>query len=250
MININKNNLLELKNINKSFFNKKVLENFSLEIKENEILTIFGPNGAGKSTILNLIAGIINPDNGKIIYNKQKNIGFVFQNYRDSLLPWKNNLENIAFSLELKKIKLEKRKKIVIDKIKKLKLEIPLYNYPYESSGGEQQLVSILREVMIKPSILLMDEPFSALNIDNKIYLKKIIQYIKKELNLTIILVTHDLKEAIQLGDRLILLSKEGKIISEFKINFKSSRNENIFYSKKLILLENKIKNLISLGDF
>jgi NitT/TauT family transport system ATP-binding protein len=250
VVKIKKNeNLLELRNISKSFSEKKVLNNFNLIIKENEIVTIFGPNGVGKTTILNLIAGIIIPDKGNIFFNQNNNVGFVFQNYRDSLLPWKNNLDNIAFPFELIKMDIKKRRNIVINEIKKLKLKIPLYQYPYESSGGEQQLISILREVLIKPSILLMDEPFSALNIDNKIYLKKIIQYIKKKLNLTIIIVTHDLKEAIQLGDRLILISNKGNILSEFDINFKKPRSEELLYSKRFLFLENKIRQSYFNGE-
>lgn len=250
MVKINENQkLLELKNIYKSYLDNHVLKNFNLIVNKNEIVTIFGPNGVGKSTILNLIAGIITPEKGRVILNKNDSVGFVFQNYRDSLLPWKNNLDNIAFTFELKNIDIKTRRNIVINEIKKLKLKIPLYRYPYESSGGEQQLISILREVMIKPSILLMDEPFSALNIDNKIYLKKIIQYIKKKLNLTIIIVTHDLKEAIQLGDRLILINKKGRVSNEFNIDFKKPRTEDLIYSKKFLIFENKIKQAYLKGD-
>jgi len=239
--------LLKLKNISKSFSNRKILNNFNLTIKEREIITIFGPNGCGKTTLLNIISKIIIQDKGEVIFNKGKNkIGYVFQNYRDSLLPWKNNLDNIAFTLELEGIDVNKRRLFVKNRLNSLNLNIPLYSFPYQSSGGEQQLVSILREVLTKPSILLMDEPFSALNIENKSYLKIKLLEIKKKLGLTIILVTHDLSEAIQLGDRLVLINKKGKIKRIFPITFKKPRSEDILYTKKFITFKKRIISYFS----
>jgi NitT/TauT family transport system ATP-binding protein len=235
-------NLLKIKDLSKSFGDKRVLNKINLSINKNKIITIFGPNGCGKSTLLNIIAGIINQDSGDIVFNLNKNnIGFVFQNYRDSLLPWKNNLDNIAFSLEIKGVDLKKRRNDVEFFLKKLNIELPLYSFPYQCSGGEQQLVSILREVITKPSIILMDEPFSALNIENKIYLRKLIQEIKDNFNLTIILVTHDLFEAIQLGDKVVLMTKSGTIKKTYDVKFKRPRLESMFLNKKFINLEKEI---------
>ena len=162
-------------------------------------------------------------------------IGYVFQNYRESLLPWKTNLENIAFPLELRGICKKERDIKVRNIVKNLKLQIPLDRYPYQSSGGEQQLVAILREIIAEPKVILMDEPFSSLHWESREYLKIEIQKVYKSLGLTIIFVSHEITETIQLADRVIIMKKNpGEITSILDVNFSRPRTEELAFSNKL----------------
>ena len=236
---------VKLFNVCKSFHNKPILNKVKIKINKGEFISLFGPNGCGKTTLLNIIAGVLKLNSGTVLIDgklvdKQK-IGYVFQNYRDSLLPWKTNLENIAFPLELEGIRNRVRK--VQTLVKNLKLNIPLSNYPYQSSGGEQQLVALLREVIAKPKIILMDEPFSALDHESRNFFKNKVQIIWKKLGLTILFVSHDLSEAIQLGDKLIVMNS-GKIKKVIKICLPRPRPSNIVFTKKFLSLQKKIQDI------
>lgn len=230
---------IEIKNVWKNFQNNIILKEINLEIEKGDFICIFGPNGCGKTTLLNMIAGIIKPDTGHISIegkeSKKNIIGYVFQNYRESLLPWKTNLENIAFPLEIKGISKKERESKVLDIVKNLNLRIPLDNYPYQSSGGEQQLVALLREIIAEPKVILMDEPFSSLHCKSRDYLKIEIQKIYKNLGLTIIFVSHEIAETMQLADRIIIMKKyPGEIINMIDINFPRPRTEEVTFLKEL----------------
>ena len=228
---------IQISNIRKKFFkNKIVLEAINFEIRQGEFVCIFGPNGCGKTTLLNIISGAIKPSQGKIFINnklpRQNIIGYVFQNYRDSLLPWKTNLENIVFPLELKGISKQKRFAKAKELVDLFNLQIPLNNYPYQSSGGEQQLVAILREIIAEPKIILMDEPFSALHYESRNYLKIKLQELWQKLGLTILFISHDMTETIQLARRIIIMSPApGKIIKILNVNLQKIRTEEVIYS-------------------
>ena len=203
---------IEVSNVWKNFQNNTILKEINLKIQKGAFVCIFGPNGCGKTTLLNIIAGIIKPNMGQVFIDGKKPreniIGYVFQNYRESLLPWKTNLENIAF---------------------------PLDRYPYQSSGGEQQLVAILREIIAEPKVILMDEPFSSLHWESREYLKIEIQKVYKSLGLTIIFVSHEITETIQLADRVIIMKKNpGEITSILDVNFSRPRTEELAFSNKL----------------
>ncbi len=230
---------VEIKNICKYFQNNIVLKKINLKIKRGTLTCIFGSNGCGKTTLLNIIAGVIKPDVGYVSIDGKKSndniIGYVFQDYRESLLPWKTNLENIAFPLEIKGISKKERESKVLDIVKNLNLRIPLDNYPYQSSGGEQQLVALLREIIAEPKVILMDEPFSSLHCKSRDYLKIEIQKIYKNLGLTIIFVSHEIAETMQLADRIIIMKKyPGEIINMIDINFPRPRTEEVTFSKEL----------------
>ncbi len=243
---------ISLSGVCKSFTNggagKKVLRNIDFKIKEGEFIVLFGHNGCGKTTLLNIIAGIVKADEGIVeIWDKrpgEDKIGYVFQNYRDSLLPWKTNLENIAFPLELegvdKKKRLAKAKKLV----KTLDIDLPLSNYPYQSSGGEQQLVALLREVIAKPKIILMDEPFSALHHESRNYLRVKVQEFWKKLGLTILFVSHDISEAIQLGDKVLIMDS-GEIVKTFDVDIPRLRTEEVLFSEKFRYLRDGILSVL-----
>jgi NitT/TauT family transport system ATP-binding protein len=230
---------IEINNIEKHFSENKIaLKNINLKIKQGEFICIFGPNGCGKSTLLNIISGIIKPNKGSMLIDgkqaKENIIGYVFQDYRESLLPWKTNLENIAFPLELRGVSKKERLSKAKNLVNQFDLSIPLNNYPYQSSGGEQQLVALLREILAEPKVILMDEPFSALHHESRNYLKIKVQELWQKLGLTIIFVSHDITETIQLADRIIIMkSKPGKIIKYLDINTPKTRTEESIYSNQ-----------------
>jgi len=239
-------NLIEISRVSKFYSGKSILNSISLNITKGELCVVFGPNGSGKTTLLNLIAGIIEPDSGHIrILGRPPNeerIGFVFQDYRESLLPWRTNLENIAFPQELEGIPKEERLKNAQELVNSLDLKIPLKSYPYKSSGGEQQLVALLREILAKPKIILMDEPFSSLDLESRSYLRVKLQEIWEKLGLTIILVTHDINEAIQLGNKIVVLdASSGKVAKIVNIFLKRPRIEEKFYTKEFRALRKRV---------
>ena len=242
----NKMAFISISGVSKSFANNSnnnqrqyVLKNVHLSICHKEFVILFGRNGSGKTTLLNIIAGILQPDNGEVRINgkhsAEEKVGFVFQNYRDSLLPWKTNAENIAFPLELEGMKKKERVQKVKALLNKLDITLPLARFPYQCSGGEQQLVAILRELITSPKLLLMDEPFSSLDDEYRRYLRLKIQEIWQKLEITIIFVSHDIDEALQLGDRILIISgSRGKIARRtVNINFVRPRTNDIIYSQK-----------------
>jgi NitT/TauT family transport system ATP-binding protein len=227
--------LVTVRNVSHAFApHTQALKDVSFEIKRGELVCIFGPNGCGKTTLLNVIAGVLKPSAGSVTIGNQPPervvIGYVFQNYRDSLLPWKTNLDNIAFSLELRGITKEQRRKKAAALVEQLGLAIPLGNFPYQSSGGEQQVVALLREVLAEPQVILMDEPFSALHQRSRIHLKVTVQKLWQQLGLTIVFVSHDVTETIQMADR-VLMMRRGEIEKDLAINLPRIRTEESVYS-------------------
>jgi NitT/TauT family transport system ATP-binding protein len=201
------------------------LEDINLKIKEQEFISIVGPSGCGKTTILSLIAGLIKPTSGSIIVDKKTpnpkdNLcGYMFQ--RDNLLPWRSIEKNIYFGLELKKQNNKERKEYAKSLCEKYGLSEFLKKHPSELSGGMRQRVALIRTLALKPEILLLDEPFSALDYQTRLELcDNVYDIIKKE-KITAILVTHDIYEAITMSDRIIVLtSRPGKIKAIHKTTF------------------------------
>lgn len=224
--------MISVENLSKSFGELRVLNNLNFEIKPGEFIAVYGPNGCGKTTLLNCIGGIIDY-NGKInISNKSPNsskISMVFQSYSDSIFPWNNVLENVAFPLEVNNV--PRSKNIAKNFLKNTKLKDYIYYYPYQLSGGLQQLVSIIRAFLYKPEVILLDEPFTSLDKSVKDDIKSELIELWKKTNSTIIFVTHDIDEAISLADRVLVLSNKPsrilKIINVHKIkNLTKTKNE------------------------
>ncbi len=200
-------NIVELSDVYKSFYTNKgellVLDGFNLTLKKGEILGILGPSGCGKSTILNILSSLLNPTSG--IININGNIGYMFQ--RDHLLEWRNIIDNITIGLEIqKKITPES-----IDNIHTLLKKYDLWNfrhhYPHQLSGGMRQRVALIRTLATKPDILLLDEPFSALDYQTRLQVSDDVYKIIREEHKEAILVTHDISEAISMVDRVLILS-------------------------------------------
>jgi len=210
-----------------------IFRNLNFKVGLGEFISIFGPSGCGKTTLLNLIAGLDNKFNGLITYNQKKayeeKISYLFQSPR--LFPWLTAQENIEFP-----IKKEKNKRKISNKLlKEIGLKKFANSFPNKLSGGMQKRIGLARAFSTNPKILLLDEPF--ISLDNKItnQLRNLLTNLWKEKKPTIIFVSHDLDEAIQLSDRIIFLSNlPGKIVLDYKINVRRPRNVNSLKIKSL----------------
>lgn len=219
----------------------------NLDIKEGEIVSLLGPSGCGKSTTLKLIAGILHPDCGDILLNNEsvldipigkRDTVIVFQDYL--LFPHMTLYENIEFGLKMKKINRDIRKNKVNELINLVKLEGYENKYPNELSGGQQQRVAIARSLAINPKVLLLDEPFSNLDINLRNEMREFVLGLQKHLKITTILVTHDKEEALVMSDRIaVMLNGEVKQFDtpdNLYENPKSKEVANIFGEKNYLI--------------
>ena len=230
--------VISINEISKTFSNEgkreklTVLENINIDIRENEFVCIVGPSGCGKSTLLRIIAGLESASEGDVFYRGQKltkprrEIGMVFQNY--SLMPWLNVEDNIAMGLKFKKTSKNERQKTVDEFLKIIGLNDFRKSFPHELSGGMQQRVAIARSLANSPDVVLMDEPFGALDAYTRILLQKELLRIWENDKKTIIFVTHSVDEAIYLADRIILMSrKKGFINKEISVDMPRIRDRS-----------------------
>lgn len=224
-------NKITLKNITKKYhtLSKEIiaLDNISLNIKDKEITSIIGPSGCGKSTILNIISGLDKYYLGTVKSNDKLVIGYMMQT--DNLLPWLTVYENAILGLKIKKINNKENIKYVDNLLKKYDLYDFKNQYPNNLSGGMRQRLSLIRTLAIKPNILLLDEPLSKLDINSKAKTLDDIYKIIKDLNITTILITHDIAEAVTISNNIIVLTKRpGKIKKSYIL-----KNNNILPSMK-----------------
>lgn len=213
-------NIIEIKNVYKSFYTDDseilVLEDLNLTLTKGKILGIIGPSGSGKSTILNLLSALLTPTSGEININGK--IGYMFQ--RDHLLEWRNIIDNITIGLEI-------QRKLNDNSIKKINQLLQKYDlwdfrhyYPHQLSGGMRQRAALIRTLATNPDILLLDEPFSALDYQTRLQVSDDIYKIIKEEHKEAILVTHDISEAISMADKVAVLSQRpAKVKSLHEIN-------------------------------
>lgn len=230
--------ILELKDVTKRFLLPQgevtVIEHLSFQANEGEFITLVGPSGAGKSTLLRLIAGLMQPSEGRIFYHEKPLSGhneecaMVFQNF--GLLPWLTVSQNIELGLEARIKDRFQRREIVNKYVAKVGLEGYEEAYPRELSGGMKQRVGLARALAVEPSLLLMDEPFSSLDVLTSINLRNELLDIwsdRDNVVNTMIMVTHNIEEAIELSDRIIVLSnRPGKIVGDIKIDLPRPRRK------------------------
>ena len=195
-----------VKNISKQYGKLKVLDKVSIKFEENKITCILGPSGCGKTTLLNIIAGTLDKDLGEVIGFEREDISFVFQ--EDRLIEWKNVKDNIEFVLK-DKIDKKSRENIIDKYLKLVNLEEYKYYYPRQLSGGMKQRISILRAFAYPSKILIMDEPFKSLDIISKRTIMQFVLKLKELGGKTCILVTHDIEEALTLGDKIVILTEK-----------------------------------------
>ena len=209
-----------IRGLTKHFTDAVVYDRFALDIPRGKLVSIFGPNGCGKSTLINMIAGLIPSDAGEILFDgkplRDIKFGYVFQNYREAMFPWLRAFDNIAYPLKVMGVPKAERIARVEKIVANLNVKIDLNLYPYQMSGGQQQLVSIMRALIVEPEILFLDEPFSALDYEMTLFMREQLQRIFVETATTTVLVSHDLEEAVYLSDRILLLSRRPARAVEF----------------------------------
>jgi NitT/TauT family transport system ATP-binding protein len=208
---------LEIKNLYKSFGQVTLFSDFSVELPENTITCILGPSGCGKTTLLNLIGGIIKPDQGEMSGFSEKKISYIFQDPR--LLPWKTAAENIDFVLD-KNMPPDERNRYISNMINLVELNGFGGYYPHALSGGMRQRVSIARAFAFSSDIILMDEPFKGLDVKLKANLIRTITSIWLRDKRTVVFVTHDVDEALQMGNTVLVLSQPpARVVSKVHID-------------------------------
>lgn len=209
---------VELKNINKSFHDFKAADNVNFKIEQGKLIGLLGPSGSGKTTILRMIAGLEHPDSGDIIINgkrvndiaaSKRGIGFVFQSY--ALFRYMTVFDNIAFGLEVQKVNKTAIKERVTELIQLIGLEGLEKRYPNQLSGGQRQRVAFARALAPNPQLLLLDEPFAAIDAKVRQELRSWLRTMIDKLGVTSIFVTHDQEEAIEVADEIIV-TNQGKI--------------------------------------
>ena len=234
----NKEKLI-LSNVSKSYNNTLVLEDINIKVNEGELVTILGPSGSGKSTIFNIITNLTQKDNGNVYIDGK--ISYMQQ--KDLLLPYKTIIDNVSLPLILNKENKKNAQEIVRPYFKEFGLEGYEDKYPSELSGGMKQRANFLRTFINSNDLMLLDEPFGALDSITKTNMQKWLLNVREKFNSTIILITHDIEEAITLSDRIYVISeKPASIKAEFILN---NKKKYIFGSDDYIKLKKDILNLL-----
>ena len=228
------NKILEIKNLKKCYNTKegeiKALENINFDILKGEIISIVGPSGCGKSTILSIISELDKSTDGEIIKNDNLKIAYMLQS--DALFPWLTIYENCILGLKITNTVTKDSLNYVDYLLKFYNLEEFKNNYPKSLSGGMKQRVALIRTLALKPDLLLLDEPFCALDGQSRLLISDdVYKIIKKECK-TVILVTHNIEEAILFSDKVVILSKRPAIIKNI-ININLDNNESIYERRK-----------------
>lgn len=210
---------ITIRGLSKTFAGTPVYDNFDLDIPKGKIVSVFGPNGCGKSTLINMISGILPYDRGQILFDGKEahetRIGYVFQNYRDALFPWLSAWDNIAYPLRRGGMKPAAVRARVEQLMALFEIRFDLARYPYELSGGQQQTVCIMRALATEPEVLFLDEPFSALDFEMTLFIRAKLQEAHLATGVTMVIVSHDLEDAVFLADRILLLTRRPTRIAE-----------------------------------
>ena len=224
----------------------EAVRNFSVNIEPEEFVSIIGPSGCGKSTVLNVIAGFVEATEGSVkidgkeIQEPSPDRGVVFQDY--ALFPWLNVLENAGFGLKMQQVDKETRRKIAQEKIDQVRLKGFEAKYPHELSGGMKQRVAIARILASNPGVMLMDEPFGALDAQTRENMQELLLEIWQQSRATVVFITHDLDEAILLSDKIILMSARPGTVKEIYTNpLKRPREIDINSTAEFIELKREL---------
>lgn len=208
----------------------QAIEHVSLDVKPGEFVSIVGPSGCGKTTVMNMIAGVILPTSGSVKLNgvecsaPRRDVGYMFA--RDALIPWRNARHNIEFGLEIRGVPAARRHEVAMELLSRVGLDGFEHAYPKELSQGMRQRLAVARTLAIDPKVILLDEPFAALDAETRVNLQTEFSHMWDRLEKTVLLVTHDLQEAISLSDRVLVMSgRPGRIKADISIPFSRPRN-------------------------
>lgn len=245
-------------NIDKIYYSKKkttkAIEDVSVDIQDNDFVCIVGPSGCGKSTLLRMFAGLDFPTAGNIIVNDKvikgpgPDRGMVFQSY--TLFPWMNIEDNIKFGLKIKKVPKAKQQEITNEYLDIIGLKKFAKAYPKELSGGMKQRVAIARALANQPEVLLMDEPFGALDPHTKSMMQLLMREIWEKEHPTVIFITHDIDEAVFLANKIYVMSaRPGKVIKQVNVYLPHKRDLDLKDSPEFIKIRNSINDLLYAGN-
>jgi NitT/TauT family transport system ATP-binding protein len=234
---------MTIRGLRKSFDGTVVYDDFEIDLPLNKFISIFGPNGCGKSTLINMISGLMPMDAGEVLYDgqsiKDTRTSYVFQNYREALFPWLKAIENIHYPLKVMGVPRKERHQRAEKLLADFDIRIDLEAYPYALSGGQQQTVSILRALVTEPEVLFLDEPFSALDYEMTIFMREQLQKIFMKTGTTMVLVSHDLDEAIELADKVVLLTRRPTRVAEIvDVNLPWPRNLDVTTGESFMALK------------
>lgn len=236
------NEVISLKNITKSFDGNIILKDISIDVNRGEFVSILGPSGCGKSTLFNIITGLTNMDSGNI--SVLGDIGYMQQ--KDLLLPWKTIMENVVLPLDIKGLNKKFSREKAVKYIELMGLSGYENKYPYELSGGMKQRASFLRTFLSSEEIMLLDEPFGALDSITRENLQKWILDMKKAVERTILFITHDIEEAVFLSDSIYVLgSKPGVVKKRIHLEFYKNDKEKRLFSSELFDYKKEIIKLL-----
>jgi NitT/TauT family transport system ATP-binding protein len=235
--------VITIRGLSKSFNDTVIYDKFDLDLPQGEFISIFGPNGCGKSTLVNMISGLMPLDAGQVLFDGQTiqetRLSYVFQNYRDALFPWLRAIDNIHYPLKLMGLSRRERDRRVEQLLADFGVKIDLNSYPYMLSGGQQQTVSILRALVTNPEVLFLDEPFSALDYEMTLFMREQLQRIFMKTRTTTLLVSHDLEEAVQLANRVLLLTRRPTRVADFvEIDLPWPRNTESVIDPRFVALK------------
>jgi NitT/TauT family transport system ATP-binding protein len=212
--------VLELKDLQKSYGNLRILDGLNFQIRKGEFVCIVGPSGSGKTTLLKCMAGLMRPTAGRTIFegvevsDPPSKLAVVFQDYSRSLLPWMTVAKNIELPM-INKFAKPERKARIDEVLSSVGLAGKGHLYPWQMSGGMQQRAAIARGLAYQPDVLLMDEPFAAVDAQTRIELEDLVLKVRDEFSMTVVFVTHDIDEAVYLGDRVVVLSGAPTSVTE-----------------------------------
>lgn len=243
--------LLKTENISVSFDENKIIQDISIELHKDELVSLLGISGSGKSTLFNVIAGLITPDSGSVFLNgrditgKSGHLSYMLQ--KDLLLPYKTIVDNVALPLTVRGVHKAEARRRVLEHFEKFGLSGTEHKYPGQLSGGMRQRAALLRTYMFSDEVALLDEPFSALDAITKDNMHKWYLDIMKQIRLSTLFITHDIDEAILLSDRIYILGgKPGRIINELVIEQNDVRSPNLLLSESFLAYKKTIIGVLA----
>ena len=229
-----KKSIVRIQNISKTYQAEngevEALKGINFDVKEGEFISIIGPSGCGKSTLLSIISGLESKTNGEVYIDGK--VGYMLQ--KDNLLEWRTIYKNVLLGLEIQKALTEENKKYAIELLKKYGLYEFRNKYPTQLSGGMRQRVALIRTLAIRPKVLLLDEAFSALDYQTRLMVTEDIYKILKAENITVLMVTHDISEAISMSDRVVVLSQRPATVKNiYTIEFEMENRTPLNFREK-----------------
>ena len=245
---------LEVKDLTKIYHSQNgdvtAIDHVNLQVEESEFVMIVGPSGCGKTTLINMIGGLDEATSGQVILDGKEiegpgpDRGMVFQGY--SLFPWLTVLKNVEFGMKMRKVPAEERTRKAMEYIKLVGLEGFENALPKQLSGGMKQRVAIARTLANEPEMLLMDEPFGALDAQTRVVMQELLAKISRETRTTILFITHDIDEALLLGDNIYVMSRRpGSIREQISISYEGKRDHNTLLRPDFIENKRKIMEML-----